>query len=46
MIRNEAIEVVHEDERGRVYIMQDDDPCADDPRDWDNLAHLVCWHRH
>lgn len=27
-----------------LKIVQDE--CPEDPREWSNLGHMVCWHRH
>jgi len=43
-VRNhEAVHVVEHDEGiGRVAVYHDE--CAESPRDWDNVAQLLCWH--
>ncbi len=44
MMENTVAEYRKEDEGLILRIYQDNNP--DDPRGWDNLGTMVCWHRH
>ena len=43
-VQVEVPDLVAEDERAKIEVYEDLYP--EDPREWDNLGTMVCWHRH
>lgn len=38
--------ILMQDKEGNYYRLRiEQDEIDDNPRDWDNLGHMVCWHR-